>query len=233
MFFIHTSLTVVTYILYQYHQRLFTLDTQITHLQNRSFFKLGTWMLRRWTATQDRKKKVEAKLGASDLSVFRDAWIAQKAAQTKPLPSVLISIFHYVRLTICSPEQSQKNGLRAAESTLAIMDNISIKEKEIYELEHLLISSTADAVRINMDLQTSRQLLTSMKKTLTAKLSALGVEEKRELKNLKASPYLRDRMNACALKHRIRDRLRQRKFELDRLQHDYRQTINGKLHMFD
>ncbi|KIK81916.1 hypothetical protein PAXRUDRAFT_92959, partial [Paxillus rubicundulus Ve08.2h10] len=81
---------------------------------------------------------------------------------------------------------------------------------------------------VEMDLQTSRQLLSSMKKTLTAKLSALGVEEERELKNLKASPYLCDRINARALKQHICDRLRQQKFELDRLQHDYRQTINEK-----
>jgi hypothetical protein len=45
-------------------------------------------MLRQWTATQNRKKKVVAKLGNSDVSVLRDAWIAQKAAQTKPLPSM-------------------------------------------------------------------------------------------------------------------------------------------------
>jgi hypothetical protein len=73
---------------HQYHQRLFTLDTQITYLQHRSFFKLGTWMLRRWTATQNRKKKVVAKLGDSDVTVLCDAWITQKAAQTKPLPSM-------------------------------------------------------------------------------------------------------------------------------------------------
>jgi hypothetical protein len=68
-----------------------------------------------------------------------------------------------------------------------------------------------------------------MKRTLTTKLNGLGIEEKRELKNLKASPYLHDWMNARVLKQRIRDHLRQWKFELDHLQHDYRQTINGQL----
>lgn len=64
--------------------------------------------------------------------------------------------------------------------------------------------------------------------TLTTQLSALGVEEKKELKNLKASPYLHDYMNAHALKQHICDCLHQRKFELDCLQHDYHQAINGK-----
>jgi hypothetical protein len=35
-------------------------------------------------------------------------------------------------------------------------------------------------------------------------------------------------MNACALKARLRDRLRQRKFELERLERSYRITVNGK-----
>ena len=34
-------------------------------------------------------------------------------------------------------------------------------------------------------------------------------------------------MNACALKARIRDHLRQRKFELERLERSYRKTVNG------
>jgi hypothetical protein len=35
-------------------------------------------------------------------------------------------------------------------------------------------------------------------------------------------------MNARSLKHRIRDRLRQRKFELEKLERAYRHTVNGK-----
>ncbi|KII83461.1 hypothetical protein PLICRDRAFT_84861, partial [Plicaturopsis crispa FD-325 SS-3] len=35
-------------------------------------------------------------------------------------------------------------------------------------------------------------------------------------------------MNARALKKRIRDRLRQRKFELERLEREYRNTVNEK-----
>jgi hypothetical protein len=103
-------------------------------------------------------------------------------------------------LTMCLAEQSQKHEVHAAKAALTIMQNISVKEKEILELKHLLIHPTADVMLVDMDLQTSRQLLDSMKRTLTAKLNGLGIEEKRELKNLKASPYLRDRMNAQVLK---------------------------------
>lgn len=55
----------------------------------------------------------------------------------------------------------------------------------------------------------------------------MGVEERVALDELRQSRYLRDRMNARALKTRIRDRLRQRKFELEKLECAYRHTVNG------
>jgi predicted Ser/Thr protein kinase len=73
-------------------------------------------------------------------------------------------------LTMCLAEKSQKHGVHAAEAALTIMQNISVKEKEILELEHLLIHPKVNVMLIDMDLQTSRQLLDSMKRTLTAKL---------------------------------------------------------------
>jgi predicted Ser/Thr protein kinase len=53
---------------------------------------------------------------------------------------------------MCVVEQSQKHGVHAAEAALTIMQNISVKEKEILELEHLLIHPTADVMLIDMDL---------------------------------------------------------------------------------
>ena len=44
---------------------------------------------------------------------------------------------------------------------------------------------------------------------------------------LRNDAFLRLRMNALALKQRIRDRLRQRKFEIDKLERSYRRSANG------
>jgi hypothetical protein len=49
------------------------------------------------------------------------------------------------------------------------------------------------------------------------------------LQKLKADIFLQIRMNARALKTRIRDRLRQRKFEIERLERSYRHAVNGKM----
>jgi len=62
---------------------------------------------------------------------------------------------------------------------------------------------------------------------LHQKERALGSIERQQLRKLMNSPYLRDRMNALALKTRLRDKLRSRKFELERLERTFRKQVNG------
>jgi hypothetical protein len=63
---------------------------------------------------------------------------------------------------------------------------------------------------------------------LRQKERALGSIERHQLRKLVNSPYLRDRMNALALKIRLRDKLRSRKFELERLERTFRKQVNGR-----
>jgi hypothetical protein len=62
---------------------------------------------------------------------------------------------------------------------------------------------------------------------LRQKERALGPVERQQLRKLVTSPYLRDRMNALALKIRLRDKLRSRKFEIERLERTFRKQVNG------
>ena len=62
---------------------------------------------------------------------------------------------------------------------------------------------------------------------LRQKERALGPIERQQLRKLVTSPYLRDRMNALALKIRLWDKLRSRKFELERLERTFRKQVNG------
>ncbi|KAJ7889084.1 hypothetical protein B0H14DRAFT_2336875, partial [Mycena olivaceomarginata] len=67
--------------------------------------------------------------------------------------------------------------------------------------------------------------------TLRRKEKALGVNEQQELQKLIKSEYMRVRMNARALKLRLRQRLRARKFEMDIVERTYRRLLNdAKLH---
>lgn len=81
-----------------------------------------------------------------------------------------------------------------------------------------------------LELQTALQALRKAQGRVTTKESALGVEAKNQLRHLVNSAFLTKRMNARALKTRIRERLRSRKFELDRLERSYRKQRSGMLY---
>lgn len=63
------------------------------------------------------------------------------------------------------------------------------------------------------DLDNAEQALAKTTRTLRAKEQALGVDERYELQQLVNCKYMRLRMNALALKLRLRGHLRARKFE--------------------
>lgn len=56
---------------------------------------------------------------------------------------------------------------------------------------------------------------------------ALGVSGRKALAQLAKSPYITARMNARALKYRAREKLRNRKFELDRVERNYHRKKTG------
>lgn len=78
-----------------------------------------------------------------------------------------------------------------------------------------------------------QDMIDKLTETIKRKRTALGLSGQARLTSLLGNEFLRLRMNARALKSRIRDRLRQRKFELERLERAYRKTSNGKLTSFN
>lgn len=74
--------------------------------------------------------------------------------------------------------------------------------------------------------QTRAELERALKRR-RALVSALGSEDRALLKQLSAGSYLRIRMNARALKMRLREKLRARKFELDRVERSFRRLNSG------
>jgi len=90
------------------------------------------------------------------------------------------------------------------------------------------VLDSTDGTDIPEQLDDSRAQQARIVASLHHKRAALGVDECAHLASLRRNNFLRIRMNARSLKHRIRDRLRQRKFELEKLERAYRQTVNGK-----
>jgi hypothetical protein len=83
------------------------------------------------------------------------------------------------------------------------------------------------------ELESVQEALVKAEASLRRKEEALGVDEHQELEQLLNSEYMRLRMNARALKLRLRQRLRWRKFELDPVERNLRRLVNGELPGFD
>ncbi|KAG1723154.1 hypothetical protein EDB19DRAFT_1953265 [Suillus lakei] len=178
-----------------FHQRFFVLDVQICHLDTKSIQGYRHWLHRRWVHCQT--KKNTALDGLQDLDVDEDIlhaeWKAQIAHQTRPIPH---------------KRQSQNKAAEVITTILVLEKTLDAHETSVCELEmQLYVGSIANVVEFNLQLADARSQ------------SALGPQGQADLKTMKNDIYLTIRLNARAVKTRIRDRLRQCKFELERLLH--------------
>jgi hypothetical protein len=112
---------------------------------------------------------------------------------------------------------------------LSLRETLQAQEAHVDVLEARLLDGTDDIDTLLDQLRSAHAKKAKVSATLNRKTTALGVSERDDLRRLVNSAFLRVRMNARALKHRIRDRLRHRKFELERLERSYWHTVNGML----
>jgi hypothetical protein len=115
-------------------------------------------------------------------------------------------------------------GHRAVQQILELQLEYSSLSSKIDGLERLLQSGhtdQADWTELRLELVDQRLRSERIHESIRRKRSILGVNERADLAKLQGSKYLQHRVNALALKTRIRDRLRQRKFELERLERAY------------
>jgi hypothetical protein len=107
--------------------------------------------------------------------------------------------------------------------------SLELQKKAIMNLEaRLAREDLDDIVGLSEQLEDARQHQLRLEQGLHRKKMMLGVSEQADLRKLQHNTFLRLRMNALALKQRIRDRLRQRKFEIERLERSYRRSSNGE-----
>jgi hypothetical protein len=106
-------------------------------------------------------------------------------------------------------EKSQKMLVTRVENLLAIISDPTSPDYMALDAENKYAAAITASERMSALLQKER---------------ALGSIERQQLRKLRNSPYLRDRMNALALKTRLHDKLRSRKIELERT---FRKQVNG------
>ena len=114
---------------------------------------------------------------------------------------------------------------------MALQTSAAAYEKEIRSLEHQLSSFTVDTLYslddITTRLDAHRVDLANVRRSIETKTQALGVDGNRDLRRLINSLYLQKRVNARALKMRLHHKLCDRKYEIERLERSYRNTVNG------
>lgn len=201
-----------------YFTRLYTLDTQVKHLDEKSLLGLGKWLHKKSIATASSKVLAEAALaevyssGISEQSL-RQEWNAQVLEQTKPLK-----------------KQSKDSADIEIHSILTIMQNAEDYKQQLAKFDSMIDSDeyleNLDANEVLLLKEEISIKLQNVKKTIYKKKEKLSVDGRLNLGKLLGNEFLRSRMNALALKQRIRDRLRNRKFELEALERAYRATVN-------
>ncbi|THH29461.1 hypothetical protein EUX98_g4727 [Antrodiella citrinella] len=207
-----------------YHQRKMVLDEQILFNRSQSLTQLASWLVRKWGMAYDKMTKVEGQLrklrvGDDTLSdeELRAEHAKQVVAQTKPLP------------------RQQKNaGKEAVKQVMQFQRAIEAVGSQIKTLDAKMSApndlSNAISGEIMIELNASRaQLVVSLERYELRKLSVmsqLGAVEQEELRQIKMSEYLTCHVNAHALCTRIIHRMRNRRFELDRLERSYRTAVN-------
>ncbi|KAG6912579.1 hypothetical protein DXG01_013663, partial [Tephrocybe rancida] len=196
-----------------YHQRLYTLDHQVDYARDEIVEGLGAWLLRRSQYALKKRKAVELILqGCGHQEVLLWAqWDAQVAAQTKPLP-----------------RQSKKAGKDVVNELIRLRETQSDLKKRVKEYDAIIadvdspLDEYADA---RTELESVRKKLEELRTRIRRKQAVLGVGDCTRLTNLINNPFLALRMQTLALKQRLRDRLRFRKFELDRLERSFRKQV--------
>ncbi|KAJ3720315.1 hypothetical protein C8R42DRAFT_582613, partial [Lentinula raphanica] len=203
--------------------RLYTLDSQIQHADNESLIGFGHWIARKWKLVQTKREEAEQNVRWSthDSDFLHEQWEEQKSHTVKPSPRKC---------------QSRTAGKQAIEEALRLRKSRDTLRQSIKDLEDIIASPSSEPYEIaeaELELPLLKEKFKKAQSTLSAKENNLGVDGERQYRHLASSPFITDRMNARALKIRLRQRLQARKFERDRLERSFRRQMNAsqrKLH---
>ena len=169
-------------------------------------------------ATAERKKGaivILESLYAENISsdFLRAQWLQQVNEQTKPLK-----------------KQSKDLANKEVVAILGLTKTLEEHKQDVSELQTMLESGDYangfSANEIQILLEEAQQQAKGIQNSILSKRSKLSIDGRLNLTKLMDNVFFKNRMNALALKQRIRDRLCQRKFELEILERAYRKTIN-------
>jgi len=192
-----------------YYSRLYTLDSQMEQINETISAGIGTWIVHKWNAAQKRWEECQKEwndivgrhIDWSEEMVLKE-WEAQVVSQTKPLPRQAPNIAKKIILDI-----------------ITLQDRLHGIEERVKDLEKSIAHDTtiimSDAVEELDSLATQEQ---GLRKSIKKKIDGLSTGDRKDWKRLEGNKFLAMRMNALAVKRRLRERVRMRRFEIDALQ---------------
>ncbi|KAI6157713.1 hypothetical protein BKA82DRAFT_4009978 [Pisolithus tinctorius] len=180
-----------------YHQRLFVLDNQIRHFDKKSFTALGQWLNKKWSPCKSKKTMALGALHA--LHVDMQTLQEEWAAQVHSQTQPL-------------PRQSKKKGAEQLALILALEKSVQNHQSHVDQLEMDLHNDCVnDIIDFNLQLTAAQASLSKATQALRQKKSALGVSAQTDLYLLRNN----------------KERLRQHKFEFERLEQSSKNSINA------
>ena len=172
---------------------------------------LGEWAQRKFKTTQSKRREAlpalaELAHGEDDLGRY---WGEQVTAQTRPLVRATDGLANKrLKAILTLMDLSAALGQEIAGVSRKLMRNVSVEKLE--ELIETRLHLTEHKAGIDTQVDSKR--------------NALGVSERQDLRLLINDKYLQTRMKALAVKERLRARVQDRKFELERVDKAYSNT---------
>ncbi|KAJ7866947.1 hypothetical protein B0H14DRAFT_3442077 [Mycena olivaceomarginata] len=195
-----------------YHNRLHTIDSQIEHADKASLGRLGSWLVRRTVHCEGKRREAERDLAECGIEedVLREEWKKQVAAQTKP-----------------AQKRSKTRGSAVVEEVILARKRVNALFQSMTVLRDALgdPNSTAHVLLYAESRVEDAEAAWRREQTKLQRLEQqLGVTDATLIQKLRHSDYYAARMNAKVLKERLRQRLRERKFELDLIERSFRRS---------
>ncbi|KAF9506035.1 hypothetical protein BS47DRAFT_1254742, partial [Hydnum rufescens UP504] len=208
-----------------HNRRLFYLDLQVSHMSNTGLGSLGHWLYRRITRTVGRLQDAKHSLAQIGIPIedLRDSWKEQVAAQSKPLPIAsknLASAFVTNLLSMIEAQSTTQASIqKLLKDMAALPDNSESAEQRV------------DMTIQQSDLEASNQRLSARIAKAVKQLTEKDSASAAVLEKAKGDKFPALKLRIRALKHRIRARIRERRFESERLERAYfRATLDHKAH---
>ncbi|KAJ3513219.1 hypothetical protein NMY22_g15109 [Coprinellus aureogranulatus] len=199
-----------------YHTRILKLDLQAAWLQQQNLQHFGQWVTRKSIACQEKLAGAKSTLQSIKIreAVLRSQWELQLQEQTKPLVAATAGL--------------SKKSIKAI---LGLLDYSQSLDEDRVRIDGLLENPATFETDDIDDLLSQRMELLSKKTQVSEEIQRrrgdLGVSEEADLKSMMGDKYLQARMQAKALRDRIQSKLRNRKFELERLNRVYHMASAG------